>query len=105
MSQGNIFDKIPDDLLNEQFQDIISTPGVRIERIISKGHSSPQSGWYDQQENEWVIVLEGAGVVVFEDGREFKLKKGDYLNIPQHTKHKVKWTDPSNITVWLAVFY
>ena len=105
MSRGNVYDQIPNDLAEEQFTDLLSTPGLRIERIISKGHSSPESGWYDQDEHEWIIVLRGAGIVLFEDGREVKLSRGDFLNIPSNTRHKVKWTAPSEITVWLAVFY
>ncbi len=78
---------------------------MRIERIISKGHTSPDDSWYDQRENEWVMVLEGSGSIMFEDGREVTLEKGDYLNIPSHAKHRVTWTDPDHDTVWLVVFY
>ena len=105
MSLKNIFQHIPDTIGEEIFEDIISTDTVRIERIISKGHSSPDSGWYDQDEHEWVIVLAGAGTIVFEHGEELTLNTGDYINIPKHKKHKVKWTEPSEATVWLAVFY
>ncbi len=101
----NIFDAMPTDAANEVFEDIVRTPHVRIERIISKGHASPEVGWYDQEENEWVIVLQGAGAILFEDGRQVVLNKGDYLNIPAHSKHKVLWTDKEGLTIWLAVFY
>jgi cupin 2 domain-containing protein len=102
---NNIFDALPTDVSNEVFEDIVRTPHVRIERIISKGHASPGVGWYDQDENEWVIVLEGAGSILFEDGRQVVLHKGDYLNIPAHARHKVLWTDQERVTIWLAVFY
>jgi cupin 2 domain-containing protein len=101
----NIFDALPADISKEVFEDIVRTPHVRIERILSKGHASPEVGWYDQDENEWVIVLEGAGSILFEDGRQVVLHKGDYLNIPAHARHKVLWTDPEGVTIWLAVFY
>ena len=101
----NIFKTLPDNLDQEHFQDLISTRNVRIERIVSLGHTSPEHGWYDQQENEWVIVLEGSGTIQFENGREVILNKGDYINIKAHEKHKVSRTDPENITIWLAVFY
>lgn len=101
----NLFSSIPNDIENELFEDLLKHDNFRIERILSKGQSSPLEGWYDQEENEWVIVLDGCGVISFEDGREIKLSKGDYLNIPAHVKHKVKWTDPDKITIWLAVFY
>lgn len=105
MKSKNLLSAIPEELSEEIFEDIVSSQGVRIERILSKGHSSPEQGWYDQPENEWVIVLEGSGKLVFESGEEVLLHKGDSINIPKHTKHQVAWTDPDNVTVWLAVFY
>jgi cupin 2 domain-containing protein len=101
----NLFENIPDELPAEHFADLIKTKNVRIERIVSFGHTSPDFGWYDQDENEWVIVMEGSGTILFENGIEHVLNKGDYLNIPAHTKHKVTRTDPNNMTIWLAVFY
>lgn len=80
-------------------------PNLRIERIISKGHTSPETGWYDQDENEWVVVLRGAGTVEYEDGRVFAMRPGDYINIPAHARHRVTWTTPEEPTVWLALFY
>jgi len=102
---ANLFENIPDDLSFEHFIDLIKEKHVRIERIVSLGHRSPDFGWYDQDENEWVVVLEGSGTILFENGIECVLHKGDYLNIPAHTKHKVTGTAPDNITIWLAVFY
>ena len=101
----NIFKTLPDNLDQEHFQVLVSTKNVRVERIVSLGHTSPEHGWYDQLENEWVIVLEGSGTIQFEDGREVVLNKGDHLNIKAHEKHRVSKTDPENITIWLAVFY
>ena len=102
---NNIFSSIPDIIENEIFEDLLKKDSVRIEKIVSKGQSSPKNSWYDQEEHEWVIVLEGAGIISFENGNDVKLCKGDFLNIPAHTKHKVKWTDPDSSTIWLAVFY
>lgn len=105
MEAENIFESIPDDLDQEVFEQLIQGENVKIERIISKGQTSPESGWYDQEFNEWIIVLKGAAAIVFDDGEEVSLKKGSYLNIPTHQKHKVSWTDPDTETVWLAVHY
>ncbi len=102
---GNIFNALPADISHELFEDIVRTSQVRIERIISKGHASPEVGWYDQDENEWVIVLEGCGSILFEDSNQVVLNKGDYLNIPAHSKHKVLATNQEGLTIWLAVFY
>jgi len=102
---NNLLENLPDSLNEEQFEDIVKGKDVRIERILSHGQSSPESGWYDQDESEWVMVLSGFGVIEFEDGRIVKLEKGDHVNIPAHCKHKVKQTAQDEITVWLAVFY
>ncbi|MCX5848860.1 MAG: cupin domain-containing protein [Deltaproteobacteria bacterium] len=102
---GNIFSSLPDKLEHELFEELLSYENIKIERIVSQGHTSLENGLYDQKENEWVIVLEGSGSILFERGNEINLKKGDYLNIPAHTKHKVTWTDPNNITIWLAIHY
>jgi cupin 2 domain-containing protein len=101
----NIFSSLPDKLEHESFEELLHHKNIKIERIVSQGHASPENGWYDQNENEWVIVLEGSGSILFESGVEVNLKKGDYLNIPAHTIHKVTQTDQNNITIWLAIHY
>ena len=102
---ANLFSGMPDALNDETFDDLFKNEKIRVERILSQGQSSPESGWYDQDENEWVLVLQGAGTLVFESGEIAELKPGDHIHIPAHTRHKVSWTDPEAITLWLAVFY
>ena len=70
---ANIFASLPLEFEDEIFEVLVGAENVRIERIISKGHRSPEQGWYDQTDNEWVIVLEGSGTILFEDGMEIKL--------------------------------
>ncbi len=101
----NIFKQIPKDLTDEIFEDIIKTDNLKIERIISNGHTSPKFGWYESEQNEWVIVLKGEAVLSFENSDDVKLNTGDYLNITANKKHKVSWTLPNAETVWLAVHY
>jgi cupin 2 domain-containing protein len=101
----NIFDDVPENIPDEQFEQLVESGHVRIERIISKGHKSPESGWYDQEQNEWVMVLRGEAILSFEDGSSVTLKEGDFLNIEAHRKHKVEWTTPNVETIWLAVHY
>lgn len=105
MKAANIFDGIPADLSNEVFEEILLSAGMRLERILSKGHISPENGWYDQDQDEWVLVLEGMATLEFEEGESVTLSRGDYLNIPAHRKHRVSWTDPDRVTLWLAVFH
>ncbi|MCG9759389.1 cupin domain-containing protein [Pseudoalteromonas sp. Isolate6] len=101
----NFLKDIPADLPEEIFETVLSHPNIRIERIVSNGHSSPSSGYYDQDENEWVLVLQGCGELTFDDGKIVTLKAGDSLNIPAYQKHKVSYTDTSEPTIWLAIFY
>jgi cupin 2 domain-containing protein len=106
MQSGNIFSKVPHDLPDELFEDIVVAGGVKIERIITEAHSSPPGFWYDQENNEWVILLRGSAGILFEgSGETIVLKTGDWLNIPAHRKHRVEWTDPNEKTIWLAVHY
>ena len=105
MVKDNIFNKIPQELPDELFDDIISTNNLKIERIISYGHTSPKNGWYESTLNEWVILLEGEAILTFENNETVMLKVGDYLNIPALKKHKVFWTTPNSKTVWLAIHY
>ncbi|NQZ12376.1 MAG: cupin domain-containing protein [Algicola sp.] len=106
MKPSNLFNDIPNELPEEIFQDLLSTDKVRIERIVSKGHFSPESGWYDQDENEWVLVVKGKAKLRFEkDDQLVELNAGDFVDIKAHTKHKVQWTCPDQQTVWLAIFY
>jgi cupin 2 domain-containing protein len=75
---GNIFSSLPDKLEHESFEELLHYKNIKIERIVSHGHTSPENGWYDQKENEWV---------------------------PAHAKHKVTRTDPDGLTIWLAIHY
>ncbi|MBQ4837988.1 MULTISPECIES: cupin domain-containing protein [Pseudoalteromonas] len=104
-NKQSIFRDIPRDLSDEFFEVIASSGDVKIERIISRGHTSPQTGWYDQAQNEWVMVLQGEGQLTFSDGRIVTLVAGEHIHIPAHCKHKVSWTKPDTDTIWLAVFY
>ena len=102
----NIFSSIPDDIPQELFQDILTTDKFKIERIVSKGQSSPEGFWYDQDENEWLILLRGSAGLLFEGNDNIiELKPGDYINIPANRKHRVEWTDRTTETVWIAVMY
>jgi len=89
----------------EYFDHLVKSEHVCIERIISKGHCSPESGWYEQCRDEWVIVLQGAAIITFENGDQIHLQAGDHLNIPALCKHRVSWTEPDRETIWLAVHY
>jgi cupin 2 domain-containing protein len=101
---ANIFDDMPQLLPKEVVQTLISASDVRVERIMSHGHASAADFWYDQPQHEWVIVLQGAARLQFEDSM-FEMKVGDFINIPAFKKHRVDWTTPEEPTVWLGVRY
>ncbi len=106
MEAKNLLDEIPSALAEELFTPLLQGGGIRIERIVSQGHASPPGFWYDQDENEWVFVLEGSAGLQIEGFPEtFELRRGSYINIPAHARHRVAWTDPSEKTVWLAIHY
>ncbi len=102
---NNLFESIPQNLENEIFEQLIESGNVRIERIISKGHTSPKSDWYDQEQHEWVVLLKGNAVITFADKSSVTLQAGDYISIKAHEKHRVEWTDPESETIWLAVHF
>ncbi len=106
LTSGNLLAEIPKELSAEQFTALLSTPNIKIERIVSQGQTSPEGFWYDQDRNEWVMVVAGAAAILIDGEAETRtLKAGDHLNIPARTRHRVTWTDTSQPTIWLAVHY
>lgn len=105
MSKQNLFENLPETLPKEVFTDLLSGEHIRIERILSQGHCSPENDWYDQDENEWVLLVQGDAVLEYEDGTFVTMTMGDYQNIPANVKHRVKWTHPDKVSIWLAIFY
>lgn len=102
----NLFAFLPSDSSREIIETLAKSDHVRIERIVSQGQSSPSGFWYDQPESEWVIVLQGAARLQFEgDPMSIDLNTGDHLLIPPRCRHRVEWTKPDELTIWLAVFF
>ena len=106
MELNNLFDGIPSSLADELFTPLINTPGLQVERIVSQGQGSEEDDWYDQPRSEWVVLLQGAAKLLFEEGLQVvELGPGDYLLIPAHCRHKVIWTPADQQSVWLAIHY
>lgn len=102
----NLFDDLRKSTDQEQLADLLRRPGVRVERIVSTGQSSPPGFWYEQAHGEWVAVLAGEAKLRFEDERAARtLRPGDFVDIAAHRRHRVDWTHPTEPTVWLAVHY
>lgn len=102
----NIFSDIPSNLPDELFETLVKSDNVRIERIVSNGHVSPEGFWYDQDQQEFVILLKGAAGLRFEGAdHPVEMRPGDFIDIPAHRKHRIEWTIPDEPTIWLAVHY
>ena len=98
----NLFQNIPDDLPGELFETLARGKGTSIKRIVSKGHTTD---WYDQQENEFVVVLKGAARLEFENNQFREMGPGDCILIPARVRHRVAWTEAESETVWLVVHF
>lgn len=101
---NNLFDDLPVRLPAERIDALVTAPGVRIERIVSTGHVTPPGEWYEQDTDEWVVLLRGRARLRLEaetDARD--LRPGDHVLLRAHVRHRVEWTDDAAPTVWLAV--
>ena len=103
---GHFLLDAPTGLPDEISEVMLAGQGARIERIVSHGQASPAGFWYDQDEDEWVMLLEGeAALRIADDDQLLRLTPGMHVHIPPHVRHRVEWTAPDRRTVWLAVFY
>lgn len=102
--RGSLDTNLPDASKAEVIEKLatMSASGATVERIASGGHASPPGFWYDQDWDEWVLVVRGTAELEFENppGEE-KLGRGDWILIPAHRRHRVRATETD--TLWLAV--
>ena len=90
---------------DEAMETLLRGDGIRMERIVSHGHASPDGFWYDQNEAEWVLVMQGRARLTIEgEAEDRELGPGDNLFLPAHCRHRVSWSEPGRPTVWLAIF-
>ena len=106
ISSRNVFEGVLIEPSKELIEVLVESQHVRIERIVSSGQKSPDGFWYDQDEAEWVILLQGEACLRF-DGADppIRLCVGDHVHIEPHRRHRVDWTTSDEPTIWLAVFY
>lgn len=105
MKTKNFFENHSIELEKEYFEDILVTNNFKVERIISEGNASPENFWYDQEENEFVLLIKGYAEIEFEGNDVIQLYQGDFLIIPSHKKHRVKKTSENEKTYWLTIYY
>ena len=104
---GSIRSNVPQAALPEELVDVLlARPGLRIERIVSTGQVTRQGTWYDQDTDEWVLVVAGAARLRIEsEDADRELSAGDWLLLPAHCRHRVTWTASDPPTMWLAVHF
>lgn len=106
LDKENIFDGIPPVLGKELFQTLAESSTVRVERIVSDGHATPEGEWYDQGWDEWVILISGSATLLINGESNLQvLKPGDHLMIPAGCRHRVESTTAGQKTIWLAVHF
>lgn len=101
----NIFDQLPDASGEEVFETMLKSEHITLERIVSRGQTTPKGEWLEDGRNEWVLLLKGAAELVFSNGISLPMKAGDHTLIPARTRHRVEWTDPAQTSVWLAIYF
>lgn len=106
MQPINLLRNLPSSADDELFETLLTGGAFKLDRIISTGQPTPTGQWYDQDEDEWVLLLSGAAKLRFEDEAKLvELAPGDALLIPAHHRHRVEWTSPTKPTVWLAIHF
>ena len=85
---------------------LVERQDLRIERIVSTGQTTPEGHWYDQETDEWVLIVTGAARLRIEgEQSDRELGEGEWILIPAHCRHRVTWTRAEPPTVWLAVHF
>jgi cupin 2 domain-containing protein len=102
---GNLLSDLPARPLADEVTDVlVKQAPVRIERIVSAGQITPEGKWYDQDADEWVLLVSGAARLRIEGETEDRvLEEGGWMLLPAHCRHRVTWTRKKPPTVWLAV--
>lgn len=86
----------------EQTEVLLARGAITLERLVSFAHPTPAGEWYDQSQTEWVALIRGVAVLVYDDGGRVELSAGDHLTIPPRVRHRVE--SVSEDAVWLALF-
>jgi cupin 2 domain-containing protein len=107
IKSGSLRQDLPAQSLPDELTDmLLDRPGLRIERIISTGQSTPEGQWYDQDADEWVLLVEGAARLRIEgESGDRELDEGDWVLLPAHCRHRVIWARAEPPTIWLAVHF
>lgn len=100
MKKRNIFDQVENSGPDELIIPLLERAGFKLEQIVSNGRGSTPDFWYDQEGDEWVLLVRGEAVLEFEH-ESLSLKAGDYYLIPAKMRHRV--ASCSQDALWLAL--
>lgn len=102
--RGSLVDAIPATLPDELFTTLCAGASMRVERIVSRGHSSPPGFWYCQDEDELVLLVAGSADLEIDGHGSLALAPGDWVDLPKGIRHRVSRTAADTDTIWLAIF-
>ncbi len=86
--------------MEEIFSNLLSYKNVKINKIISPPNFV--SDEFIQDEDEWVILLQGSGILEI-NHKTTNLVKDSHIFIPAKTPHKIISTAANIETIWLAI--
>lgn len=100
MQIRNLLTDLPQVSGEERNDTLAGNPHARLLRIISPPHYRSEP--FQQQEDEWVMVLQGEATLDLA-GHPIQLGSGDSLLIPAGTPHQVTDTSSDPLCIWLAL--
>ena len=95
---GNLFAALPAPGPAEEFRVLWERAGVWVERILSRGHTTPPGEWYDQPADEWVAVLSGVGTAA-EALAELRLLAPDLTEAEARSRVSRSWWEETFVRV------
>lgn len=88
----------------EYTETMLSGDNWRLERIISRGHVSPEGFWYEQNEDEWGRGAPRRGRNHVGRRNEMHVKKRRKRAYSAKCRHRVSRTSENPECIWLCFF-
>jgi cupin 2 domain-containing protein len=103
MIKKNIFSAPAETDKQEIFEILFQTNNFKVERIYTLQPYIKPGEWYDQPQDEWVLLLKGEAVLEMKDEEYIQLVEGEYIFIPAHKIHRVRASSKDKPCIWLAI--
>ncbi len=88
----------------EVFEILEDNNSLKLEFIVSPGSRNGFEKWYQQDEDEFIYLIQGEAIIEFKDLNQLRLIKGDYFKIPAGLQHRIAFTSTSPHCIWLTIF-